>query len=611
MTDQDAAMGRRPARLRPAAGLGATGLILAALPALAAGAASIGTARQPLDGVVPALLGADQSVTAPAARPPATLAAASSAAPSAPAAAMGPPAPVTDDDARDDEDTQDSRAQFRPALPDDTPAEVVAMAQSGAPVTALADSLRLAYWTSPSVLAQRATVQSYGYKQAQARAEYGPKLDYQLTHGWQRTDSEPTFVQRKFGTTTNTIIGGWSSSASAILNQPLYTFGRNFSQERSAAAQRAYQLQLLRSDEQQALLDAVSAYVGVLRDRAGVGIAADNLQALQRELNDNQARLKVREVTATDLEQVVTRYELGRAQLFSAQRDAASSEAVFVQRVGAPAGALATPPDLALPVRTLEEAYAYAEGHSPVLLAAHEREKVSRASVSAAKADLMPRIDLRASATRGSLSAYDNYAHYNEERAEVILSGPIFESGLRQAKVAEAQAANDSDWRLIDAALRDNRAALAQVWNDWTAQSAAIDRLAASVASAQRAYDGAVLQEKAGQFTTLDVLQLLRELLSVRSSYISTVANAYIAKARLLALIGALEPGWVLPGEARYDAETRSARAARRGNTPVITTVVRAIDGLDRARPADRPIRDAGGRIETGPVKLTEPTKAP
>lgn len=545
-----------------------------------------------------------------AATPATVVAATPASAPVAPARTpMGPPAgingiPIDSDDFAIDES---ERTLVRAALPADTPQDITARAEAGTPVTGLADALRLAYWTAPSVLAQRATLQQYGYKQAQVRAEYGPKLDYQIIHGWQRDDSEPTFLQRKLGTTANTVASGWSTSASAILTQPLYTFGRNFSQERAASAQRAYQIQALRSTEQQALLDAVGAYVGVLRDRAGVGIAADNLSALQRELSDNQARLKVREVTATDLEQVLTRYELGRAQLYSAQRDAASSEAIFVQRVGAPAGSLTPPPPLQLPVQTLEEAYAFAETHSPILLAAHEREKVSRAGVSAAKADLMPRIDLRATATRGSLSNYDNYAHYNEEKAEVVLSGPIFESGLRQAKIAEAQAANDSDWRLIDAALRESRSGLAQAWNDWLAQSAGIERLSASVESAQRAYDGAVLQERAGQFTTLDVLQLLRELLTVRSSYISTVANAYIAKARLLTLMGALEPGWVLPGEARYDADARSARAARRGDTPLVTTVVRAIDGLDRAVPAARAARDPGSRVETPAVKLSEP----
>jgi outer membrane protein TolC len=46
-----------------------------------------------------------------------------------------------------------------------------------------------------------------------------------------------------------------------------------------------------------------------------VAIAADNLAALTRELTDNRARLAAHEVTATDIQQVETRVELGRVQL--------------------------------------------------------------------------------------------------------------------------------------------------------------------------------------------------------------------------------------------------------------------------------------------------------
>jgi outer membrane protein TolC len=65
-----------------------------------------------------------------------------------------------------------------------------------------------------------------------------------------------------------------------------------------------------------------------------VGIAADNLAALTRELTDNRARLKAHEVTATDIQQVETRVELGRVQLLTAQRDAGTAEATFLRMVG-------------------------------------------------------------------------------------------------------------------------------------------------------------------------------------------------------------------------------------------------------------------------------------
>jgi outer membrane protein len=132
-----------------------------------------------------------------------------------------------------------------------------------------------------------------------------------------------------------------------------------------------------------------------------VTIAKDNLAALQRQLNDNKARLAVREVTGDRRAADLHPRRAGRGAGHSAQRDAASSEASFLRMVGVTAGELAAPNPLQLPVLQLEDAYAYAEIHNPLVLAAQAREKVSRASLAAAKSDLMPRIDFQGSASYG------------------------------------------------------------------------------------------------------------------------------------------------------------------------------------------------------------------
>ncbi|MEI6643500.1 MAG: TolC family protein [Novosphingobium sp.] len=512
-----------------------------------------------------------------------------------------------DDAAVDDAD----RIAVRPDLPDETPADVAELAESGTPVTSLTDALRLAYWTSPSLLAQRSTVRSYDYRVAQARAGYGPKLNYSLATTWQRD----SFERFRGG---STIAQGWTTTASAILTQPLFTFGRNASQERNSAAQLEFQRQVLRSTEQQALLDAIAAYIGVLRDRASVTIAKDNLAALERQLSDNKARLAVREVTATDVQQIATRVSLGQAQVYSAQRDAASSEATFLRMVGVPAGELVPPNPLQLPVRQLEEAYAFSETHSPVVLAAQAREKVSRASVAAAKADLMPRIDFQGSGNYGTQSAYNDNLRTKEWRGQFIISGPIFESGLRRARVSEAMAANDADWRLLDASLRESRASLAASWNDWQAQQAAIASYRDAEGSARKAYEGAILQQRAGLITTLDVLDLARELLVARSNSNTAIANAYIAKARVLAAAGALEQAWLMPNAARYDAGRHLGKVLHNGDMPVLTPVVRS---LDRAAAiggtGPRPVRDPAGTRTAAPIvilpadKLVAPALSP
>lgn len=490
------------------------------------------------------------------------------------------------------------RIALRPELPPETPADVAERASSGAPVTTLTDALRMAYWTAPPLLAQRATVKSSDYRVAQARAGYGPSLNYSFANSWQRD----SFDQRS---KSPVVLSGWTTTASAVLTQPIFTFGRNASQERSSAAQLEFQRQVLRSAEQQALLDAITTYIGVLRDRAAVIIAKDNLAALERQLSDNKARLAVREVTATDVQQISTRVSLGQAQVYSAQRDAASSEAAFLRMVGLPAGDLVPPNPLQLPVRQLEEAYAYSETHSPLILAAQAREKVSRASVAAAKADLMPRIDLQTTASIGTQSAYDDSLRSRGLRGQLIISGPIFESGLRRARVSEAMAANDADWRLLDGSLRESRANLASAWNEWQAQQAAITSYREAENSARKAYEGAILQQRAGLITTLDVLDLARELLLARSNSNTAIANAYIAKARVLVATGALEQSWLMPDAARYDVERHFRKVRRNGDVPVITPILRAIDGTAAVGgTASRPVRDPAGALTAAPIVI-------
>ena len=490
------------------------------------------------------------------------------------------------------------RLAMRPELPEGTPADIAESAMNGAPVSSLTDALRLAYWTSPPLLAQRATVKSFDYRLTQSRANYGPKLNYSLGTTWQRD----SFEQRRG---RSVAISGWTTSASAVLTQPLFTFGRNASQERNAAAQIDFQKQVLRSTEQQALLDAIAAYIGVLRDRASVIIAKDNLAALERQLSDNKARLEVHEVTVTDVQQVATRVALGRAQVYTAQRDAASSEAAFLRMVGVLAGELVPPNPLRLPVRQLDEAYTYAELHSPIVLAAQAREKVSRSSVAAAKADLMPRIDFQGSASINSQSNYNDNLRTKDTRAQFIISGPIFESGLRRARIGEAMAANDADWRLLDASLRESRATLASSWNDWQAQQAAIASYRDAETSARRAYEGAVLQQRAGLITTLDVLDLARELLVARSNSNTAMANAYVAKARVLAAAGALEQAWLLPDETHYNAERHLDQVRRNGDVPLFTPILRAVEGAAAIGGTDvRPVRDPAGPRMAAPIVI-------
>lgn len=487
---------------------------------------------------------------------------------------------------------------YRPALPPGTPDDQVAR-EATQPITTLSEALDRSYWTNPQLLSERAQTRSADWRVPQARAQYGPQLQYSLSYGYAHDSIDIT-------TTSTVVRAGWTTTASAILTQPLFTFGRLRANEDTARAQLAFQRASLRATEQQILLNAVNVYASVLRDRAGVTIARENMQLLSGQFGDESFRLQQRESTATDVDQTQSRLELGRAQLVTAQAQAASSDASFLRYIGSPAGDLGAPNPLTLPVRTLEDAYVYADAHNPVIASAYARERVSRAQYELARANLLPRVDLRGEATQAPLTAYNDDLRATELRGTVTLSGTI-DSGIKHAQMGEARAANDADWRLIDEALRENREELADAWNTWQGQVAAVDRLKIAVEAARRAYDGALLQQRAGLRTTIEVLELARDLLQVRSSLNSAMASSYVQQARVLSALGALEHRYLLPDAPDYSPEEHFDDVKHQADIPLLTPLVRAIDGVTISPRADRPIRDPAAPVAVGRAPIIAP----
>jgi hypothetical protein len=131
--------------------------------------------------------------------------------------------------------------------------------------------------------------------------------------------------------------------------------------------------------------------------------------------------------------------------------------------------------------------------------------------------------------------------------------------------------------------------------------------LHAAVASAEHAYDGALQQERAGLRTTLDVLDLARELLTVHTGLNSAITDVYVAEARLLAAIGMLEGSYLLPDEVLYDPATHYTDARDNGDVPLLTPLIRALDAIGHTPdPADRPIRDPAGPITTPAASIEQ-----
>ncbi|KQT34680.1 hypothetical protein ASG29_00480 [Sphingomonas sp. Leaf412] len=469
-------------------------------------------------------------------------------------------------------------------------------------VTSLPEALALAYRGNPRLLAARADARSADYRYPAARSQFGPTLNVSGAYNFNRNRTE-VLPGRWLGAQ------GFTSTAGAILNQPVLTFGRNSAAAAGALAESRFARDSLRVTEAEVMLSVVGAYVRLQRDANAVTIARQNLELLDRQYRDNAERFRVRDITSSDLQQIETRVAFGRAQVTNALGQLGSAQGAFLRDVGARPGALAAPAAIDVKVASLDQALSVAEVNAPLIRAAQAREKTSRAALEAAKAESRPRLDLQGTADYGSVSQYDDRLRTTQIVGRAVLTQPLIDSGLRNARRNEAAQANQADWRLIDDAVRTTHQSVNEAWNVLTSARASLDQYAAAVDAAQRAYDGAQLQQRAGDRTTLDVLDLARDLLNIRLSYNAAVADEYVARAALLAAMGQLEAPLLIPGIAGYDADAHFARVRGKGDIPLLTPALAGLDGaLNRDTTRDRPVRDpAALDAVAAPVPLQAP----
>lgn len=458
----------------------------------------------------------------------------------------------------------------------------------------LAQAIAYSYETNPRLLAERASTRAADLGYPAARAAFGPRLDASASLSYTRDRDEilpGSFLRQQ----------GWSDTASLILSQPLLTFGRSQARVGQAAANIDFRRESLKLVQNEVMIDVIAAYVGTLREAGAVTIARENVALLQRQLEESNARFAVREITLADVQQVETRLALGKTGLLEAQARLGEIQSRFYRSVGMPPGELAPPEPLELPVSNLTDAYALADGDSPLIRAAQARERVSRSLLAATRAEIAPRVDFRGSADYGAMSDFSRELRGTRVRGAVTLSVPLFDSGARAAESGQAREANLADLQLVAAAQRDSRTEVATGWNNLLAARMSIDHYRQAVESAQRGYENAQRQERAGMRTTLDVLDLARDLLNVRNAYNAALASEYLARASLLAALGRLDPAAIAGGLKLYDPADHFRKVRGKGDFPLLTGTLSALDGVTLPNlKADRPAPDAAQMVGTG-----------
>jgi outer membrane protein len=425
-------------------------------------------------------------------------------------------------------------------------AAVLLMAHMG-PTPALADTIEAAlvraYQNNPQLNAQRAQVRSTDENVPQALSGYRPRVALTASAGYQYQDTNTT----SGGTPTQIVrteIHGTNAprAAGLTISQTLFNGGQTANRTRAAESQVSGSREGLRVLEQSVLLAAATIYMDYLRDAAIVEVQRSNVRVLEQTLKQTRDRFNVGEVTRTDVAQSEAQLAAGRTQLLAAEATLTTTRANFRRIIGNEPQALApgSPVDRYLP-GTLPAAVDLSLIENPSVTAAMFGIDVNYLQVKVNEGALLPTVTLQASVQQSYEQQLTIFRTFNAA-ALAQVSVPLYQGGaeyslIRQSKETLAQQ------RLVLEQTRDQtRANTVTAWGQLVAGKAQVASAQAQVSASEIALNGVREEAKAGQRTTLDVLNAQQALVNARVALVTAQHDRVVASYAVLSAVGRLAP---------------------------------------------------------------------
>src|SRR6476659_9380339 len=385
------------------------------------------------------------------------------------------------------------------------------------PRPVLADTIEAAlvraYQNNPQLNAQRSQVRVTDENVPQALSGYRPKVAITGSAGYQYTDTNTTAG----GSPTNLVrteIHGTNAprSLGATVSQTLFNGQQTANKTRAAESQVSGAREALRVLEQAVLLAAATIYMDYLRDSAIVEVQRSNVRVLDQTLKQTRDRFNVGEVTRTDVAQSEAQLAAGRTQLLTAEANLVTTRSTFRRIIGTEPENLApgSPVDRFLPA-TLPASVELGLTENPNVTAAMFGIDVSYLQVKVAEGALLPTVTLQASVQQTYEQSLVQYRSFGAS-AIAQLNVPIYQGGAEYSLIRQSKETVAQQRLALDQTRDQTRANVVTAWGQLVAGKAQVQSAQSQVTASEIALNGVREEAKAGQRTTLDVLNAQQAL---------------------------------------------------------------------------------------------------
>jgi outer membrane protein len=447
---------------------------------------------------------------------------------------------------------------FRVGVVTSAAAAVLLMAFAG-PAPALAETIEAAlvraYQNNPQLNAQRALVRSTDENVPQALSGYRPKVSITASAGYQYTDTlttsggSPTTIVR-----TETHGANPPRSAGLTINQTLFNGNQTANRTRVAESQVSGAREALRVLEQTVLLTAATSYMDYLRDSAIVEVQKSNVRVLEQTLKQTRDRFNVGEVTRTDVAQSEAQLAAGRTQELTAESNLVTTKANYRRVIGNEPDNLApgSPVDRFLP-STLPQAVELSLIENPNVTASMFGVDVNFLQVKINEGALLPTVTLQGSVQQAYEQTLITQRSFGAS-AVAQLTVPIYQGGAEYSLIRQSKETLAQQRLNLETTRDQTRANTVTAWGQLVAGKAQVSSAQSQVQASEIALNGVREEAKAGQRTTLDVLNAQQALVNARVALVTAQHDRVVASYSVLNSVGRLSPQVLNLPTISYDA---------------------------------------------------------
>ena len=372
----------------------------------------------------------------------------------------------------------------------------------------------------------------------QALSGYRPKAAVTLSGGYQYTDEVTSSVLG-----TSKLTGAQIPRAAGVtVTQTLYDGQQTGNKTRAAESQVSGAREALRVLEETVLLNAATIYMDYLRDAAIVEVQKSNTRVLEQTLKQTRDRFNVGEVTRTDVAQSEAQLAAGKTQQLTAESNLVTTRSNFRRIIGNEPQNLApgSPVDRFLP-KSLPSAVDLSLMENPNVTASMFGIDVGFLQIKVNEGALLPTVSLQVAAQQ----AYEQQLQVPRTfttSAVAQVSVPVYQGGAEYSLIRQSKE-NLAQQRLALEQVRDQtRANVVTAWGQLQAGLAQVASAQSQVTASEIALNGVREEAKAGQRTTLDVLNAQQALVNARVALVTAQHDRVVASYSVLSSVGRLSP---------------------------------------------------------------------